>query len=78
MEIIVSLILGISIASIIFLLFFDKKSLLETRIKKIAKQQRQYTKSIAKNIAEIIGSYGKKNKKNQPNNNHQEPLLNDI
>lgn len=65
MEIIISLILGISIAAIVFYGIKEEQSLLEIRIKKIAKKQRHYTKSIAKNIAEIIGSYGKDNQKNK-------------
>lgn len=65
MEILISIILGISISLITFYSVKDKQSLLETRIKKIAKKQRHYAKSIAKNIAEVIGSYGKDNPKNK-------------
>lgn len=65
MEIIISLILGISIATIVFYGMKEEQSLLEIRIKKIAKKQRHYTKSIAKNIAEVIGNYVKDNEKNK-------------
>jgi len=65
MEIIISLLLGISIAAIIFYGMKEEQSLLEIRIRKIAKKQRKYAKSIAKNIAEVIGSFGKENQKNK-------------
>lgn len=65
MELILSLLLGISVAFITFFSFFDERSLLEIRIKKIAKKQKHKAKDIAKNIAEIIGSYGKDTPKNK-------------
>ena len=65
MELLISAILGIAVATIVFFSFFDEKSLLEVRIKKIAKKQKYKTKSIAKNLAEILGNYAKDNKKNQ-------------
>ncbi len=65
MTTIISLTLGIAIAMMTFFLLYEEKSLLEVRIGKIAKRQRRYAKSIAKNIAEIVGAYGKDNKKNK-------------
>lgn len=65
MTFIISFILGISVAFIVFSFLYNDTSLLELRIKKIAKKQRRYAKSITKNIAEVLGSYGKDNKKNK-------------
>ncbi len=65
MTIILSIILAITVSTFVFLCFGNEKSLLEQRIKKIARKQRYYTKSIAKNIAEIVGGYRKETKQNK-------------
>lgn len=65
MTVTISIFTGIIFAIITFLLMYDEKNMLKIRIGKIAKHRRRYVKSIAKNIAEVVGSYGKDNKKNK-------------
>ncbi|MBQ2870760.1 type II secretion system F family protein [bacterium] len=67
MNIILSLLLGISAAMTIYFLLTNRKNLLELRIKKITKKQRKYVRNISKNIAEIIGGYNKETKQNREN-----------
>lgn len=61
----VSIIFGIVISILAFSLLSDEKSWLEVRLEKISRKERRYVKSIAKNIAEIVGGYGKDNSENK-------------
>lgn len=65
MELLFAISQGIIIALLVYYLIDDRKSLLEQRIKKVAKKQRIYARSIARNLAEVFGSFGQENEQNQ-------------
>ena len=65
MELIISILLGLSIMFILFFSIQDKTSMLEERIKKVAKKDKAPRKTIFQNIAEVLGQVGKDNPKNK-------------
>ena len=64
-ELIIAILLGLSTTAILYFFWQDNTSLLEERIKKVAKKDKAQKKTIVQNIAEILGSVERKNSKNR-------------
>ena len=68
MEITIAILLGLSITAILYFCIQDNTSLLEERIKKVAKKDKKPQKTIFQNISEILGEM---NNNKSPNNKIQ-------
>ncbi len=65
MELIIAILLGISITTILFFILQDNTSMLEERIKKVVKKEKNKQKTIIQNIAEVLGHLENENPKNK-------------